>query len=191
MTMTRSAVTALVLLLTVSCGGAAAPPPSLAPSPPSPSPAGPERDEAKDGSFRLTIESDRGSYRAGEAIDIAATLTYLGPRDMVVASGSGSGLVIFTIDQLDGTRDMGAVATTDCRRYQLRRGEAQRYAFTKSAAFSESDPHAGFWRSFLAEPELRLPVGRWRITAQGSFYTGDCGDREHRLSASVTIDVVG
>ncbi len=41
--------------------------------------------EDSDASFRLTREAGQERYRAGQEIDVLATLTYLGPADAVVA----------------------------------------------------------------------------------------------------------
>ena len=43
---------------------------------------------AEDGTFRLTLTTDRGIYAAWEAIGITASLTYLGPADMIEATGT-------------------------------------------------------------------------------------------------------
>lgn len=153
------------------------------------SPASPVADEADDGSFRLKIRADSARYRQDQPIHVTATLVFLGPGDRIVAYASGSGLVGFSLEQLDGPLDMSGVSTSDCAPHELRRGQEIEFPFKKSGAYSPDDPNAGFWRTYLSDPQLRLPRGRWRIEATASLYIGECGGPEHQLRGAVTVQV--
>jgi hypothetical protein len=149
-------------------------------------------DRADDGEFDVSISVDKGSYAPDEPITAAARLVYLGPGATVTAFGSGSGLVTFDLQQLDGPLDPGGGATSDCRPYQLARNEPLDIPYAKSGGWSEEDPNAAWYAVFFNEPELRLPAGVWRLTARLEAATGtSCGDPWHRVEASVTFLVDG
>lgn len=152
--------------------------------------ADPVRAEDDDGEFRLTIEADQDRYRAGQPIEVHATLTYLGPAEVARAFGSGSGLVGFGLRHEELGIVIGSASTTDCRPYDLAREEPVEYPFAKSGGYSPDEPLAPFYEAYFADPELRLPAGTWTISAGAGFYTGaDCGDVQHSLGASVTVVV--
>jgi len=144
--------------------------------------------EDGDGAFRLTIATDHDRYRAGQVIEVEATLTFLGPDPATVALGSGSGLVGFGMVSEDPAIVIGAAFTTDCAPWPVVRDEVIEYPFSKSGGYGEDDPLAPFYRTYFDMPELRLPAGTWTISAGGGFSTGaDCGDEPHELSTSVTV----
>jgi len=141
-------------------------------------------------SFKLRIRAESGVYRSGEPIQIWAWLTYAGPKGQEKLVGSGSGLVLFSWEQLAGDLHQDAAATTDCAPYTINRDQVLAVPFAKSGGFSADDPYAAFWRQYFADPALRLPASRYRIHAQTNFYVGDCGAAEHRLDAAVEIGVL-
>ena len=104
--------------------------------------------------------------------------------------GSGSGLVLFSWEQLDGRLRQEAVATSDCVPYSIKRVEALVVPFAKTGAYQGDDPAVGFWQQYFADPVLRLPAGRYRIHALPNLTIGECGGPEHRLDASVEITVI-
>lgn len=124
-------------------------------------------------------------------IDVAATLTYLGPDATIVARGPGTGLVGFGVNSADPAIMIGPASTTDCAAWPFTRGVVD-YPFVKSGGYAEDDPLAPFYRAYFDTPELRLPAGTWTIGAGAGFYSGDdCGQAfpYHQLTASVTIVV--
>ncbi|MDQ3691298.1 MAG: hypothetical protein M3406_14960 [Chloroflexota bacterium] len=144
------------------------------------------------GEFRLdhVVEQDR--YRAGQPIQANATLTYLGTDPSVTQWGSGTGIVGIRIRQLDGPIDPGGASTTDCIAYELTPDEPMRVQFGKSGSFADDDPLAEFYGAYFADPLLRLPPGRWEISAWASFTAGgdDCGANSSiYLTAPVEITV--
>ena len=144
--------------------------------------------EGSDALFSLTIQADRGRYEVDEPVEIATTLRYLGEQRATVTS-SGGGLVSFSIEQLDGRVDAIAGRDADCARFDYRPGDEEPVRFQKSGSYSNDDPMADFWRSFFAEPELRLPAGEYRITASVHYGAPECGD-EKSFEASIVIVVV-
>jgi hypothetical protein len=149
-------------------------------------------DRAQDGAFELSIAVDKGAYAPDEPITASARLTYIGPKATVTAFGSGSGLVIMDLQQLDGPLDPGGLATSDCRPYDLTRGVPLDIPYRKAGGWDAEDPNAAWYVGFFDDPQLRLPAGVWRLTAGLEAATGDgCGDPWHRLQASVTFVVGG
>jgi hypothetical protein len=142
---------------------------------------------AEDGAFRLSIHAASGTQKASEAIDVLATLTYIGGAQTMTAVGSGSGLVGFSLRQLDGHLTMGWAHTNDCHTYPMERGVVVPMAFVKSAGFIGEDPDAAFWRAYLADPVMHLPVGTWQIDAVLDSTLSVCGGERHQLTASVVI----
>jgi hypothetical protein len=135
----------------------------------------------------LQVGSTR--YAANQPIDASATLTYLGPEAGVDLVGSGSGLVIFSVKQLDGGLDLGGGQTADCQTSRLDRDRPMLARFKKSGGWTGEDPNAAFLEAYFNDPVLRLPRGRWQITAAAEFYVGECGAASHALNADVTIAV--
>ncbi|MBA3779528.1 MAG: hypothetical protein H0X16_09575 [Chloroflexi bacterium] len=135
-------------------------------------------DVAIDGDFILTLTAGRTRYGANEPIEISATLEYTGSRNRVEIWGSGSGVVHFSLDEVEGNRDMRGAYRTSCQAYELRRNVPVSVPFSKSGGFSAGDPQANFWRQYLEDPALRLPAGRWDIRAAAEFDVGnDCSAR--------------
>ena len=151
----------------------------------------PVRAEDADASFRLTLETDQGRYRAGQEIGVMARLTYLGPADTIVARGSSNpGLIGFAVESDDPLIRISPAFTTDCGPHEMTRGVVVAYPLAKSGGYSPDEPLAPFYEAYFDSPELRLPAGTWTISAGGGWYTGgDCGDGLHSLSATVTVVV--
>lgn len=151
----------------------------------------PVTDGDADASFRLTLEADQDRYRAGQAIEVMATLTYLGPADAVVARGSSNpGLIGFSVESDDPAIRISPAFTTDCGPHEMTRDVAVEYPLAKSGGYSPDEPLAPFYAAYFASEELRLPAGTWTISAGGGWYVGDCGRGQlHELGASVTVTV--
>ncbi len=143
---------------------------------------------ARDPTFLLTLAADKPTYAANDPIQISAQLQYVGEAPTTTMTGSGDGIVAFGIEQLDGPVDTQIVRHADCRQYVFQTGDVTTVPFQKSGAFDATDPLAPFWQTFYADPQLRLPTGHYRITAQASYGTPACGD-EQTVTVSVLIDV--
>ena len=146
------------------------------PAPPSTLPAvdAPVSGSDTSGDFTLTISSPHSVYSASDAIDVQAALSLAQGAGSTSLSGSGSGLIVFGIKQLDGTRQMDGISTADCAlgRYTVSPADPLVVPFWKGGGFSASDPDAAFWRSYFADPLLHLPAGEWEISADASFDEG-------------------
>lgn len=149
--------------------------------------------EARDARFRLTLRIDRERYRAGEPIEAGATLTFLGPEAAITASGSGSGLVLIALEQLDGPLDPHGAGQDDCRPFDLRAGQPVEIHYVKSGGWDADGRDAAWYAAFFKDPTLRLPPGVWQLTAYLDAFIGEpCaidGER-HQLQTAVTFQVV-
>jgi hypothetical protein len=148
-------------------------------------------DTADDGTFRLTMTADRGSYVAGEAIGITASLTYLGPDATIDAMGTGSGIVTLGV-QRDGDRMIGGSGgRLSCVSRPMVKDKTIDLVPAKIAGFAADDPDADFIRAYATDPLLHLPSGTWHLHAFLNASVGDCGAPAHQLDASVTVVVTG
>jgi hypothetical protein len=164
--------------------------------PPSPTPDSgdlPIAADAQDGPIQLTLTSPHRRYKAGDPIEVTAGLTMGGPNSPITTYGSSSlGPVAFEIRQLDGPVVIGNIGTTDCNRQTtLQPDQTQTFPFRKTAPASGADSGTAFWQTWLADPVLRLPVGRWEITASTDFSLAPgCSDPAPDLKPTIEIDVV-
>jgi hypothetical protein len=143
------------------------------------------------GDFRLdfTVEQDR--YRAGQPILADAVLTYLGDDPSIPVWGSGSGIIAFSLRQLDGPLDPGSASTPECIEYEIKPEQPIWVELVKSGSFHGGDPNAAFYEAYFTDHLLRLPPGRWEIVARaGGSIGGNCGAGEPlSLEARVEITV--
>lgn len=143
----------------------------------------------EDDTFRLAIATDRATYTTTDVIPVAATLQLLRAERTVIA-GSGSGPVVFGIEQLDGPVDAGPAWTSDCQVHVWAPGQIRFVPFQKSGGYDADDPMAPFWMAFFNDADLVLPAGRYRIFAQVDYDVDTCTADESTLTAEVVIDVV-
>jgi hypothetical protein len=167
-------------------------PPREPGSGPSPSFEASLRDEATDDLFALSIETDRAQVIADEPIAITTTLRYVGTaRDETATVSGGGDLVAFGVEQLDGAVDSGPGWRPSCGFYEFRPNEVLDIPYAKSGGFDADGAMADYWRTWFADPVLRLPEGHYVITAyahhggRGPF----CSGPWRTLSASVAIEV--
>ena len=141
--------------------------------------------------FRLELVVDQERYRAGQPILADATLTYLGPHNSIRIWGSSMGPVFTGVRQLDGPIDPGGASTSDCIAREMVPEESLHEAFSKSGSFADDDPLADFYRAYFSDALLRLPPGRWQITASANGTLGgdDCGTGPG-LELSVSVEIV-
>jgi hypothetical protein len=163
-----------------------------------PEPTGPEvtgsplRSEDTQGSFVLSVEATQDRYRAGQLIEIVATLSYTGAEAEVVALGSGNSLVVFALEGGDPPVQIDPAYTTDCFPHRVTPTQPLIFPFGKSGSSSPEDPDYAFRQAYFLDQELRLPAGTWTVRASGGFYVGsDCGEGGlHSLEAEVTFTVL-
>jgi hypothetical protein len=169
-------MTSLVALLGIALLAAC----SLAPSPTrvaprEPGPTMPEQaaGTVSEGGITLSATAEPAVVPAGQPIEVEAVLTHDRPEPLIV-SGSGSGIVFFSVTRIEDGLTSGPPAMEgDCARHELPPGEPMVVPFAKSGGFSADDPDAGFLRVYLADPELTLPQGTWRIDVSTVGNLGD------------------
>ncbi len=145
---------------------------------------------ARDAAFVLALHTPSAIWSAGQPIELQTLLTYVGPLGSLEVRGSGSGLVSFAVEQLNGPLDVGGASTLDCAPYQMSRDAPMAIKYVKSGGWSEDDPNAAVFRAFVVDPLLRLPAGSFVITATFTGYLGGCGGEEHTLSVELPLTVM-
>ena len=152
----------------------------------------PAHAEATDGLFRLVFDAPKTTWTTSESISAAAQIQFDGIESMTLA-GSGGGLIGFGVVELGGTRVMGFGQDASCARYEITADQPLASGLGKSAAWSESDLNAEFYRSWVEDPLYRLPPGEWEVTAYAEFFEGECSATapRHRLEATIVFRVVG
>ena len=182
--MPRALIAALAGFLAIGCG--TAPSPDLPTAAPAQQPI---QAEAADGEFRLVLKADGARHAAGAAIAMTTELQYLGPRPQVQLAGSGGGLVVVSLTQLDGPLQIAGGGSDDCVKYTIAPGAPMVKPYVKNGGWDEDGPNAAFYRAFFADPLLRLPRGTWRVIAMTEFSVGDCPGPSHKLDAILELVV--
>jgi hypothetical protein len=147
--------------------------------------------EARDADqkFELLLRVGSARYAANAPIEASATLSYLGPNAGIDIVGSGSGVVTYSVRQIDGRLEIGGAQTDDCKPYRLDRGRPMVVPYAKSGGWAGDDEDAAFYVAFFNDPVFRLPPGTWMISANAGFTEEECGGVAHALSSHVTIAV--
>jgi len=139
--------------------------------------------EATDDLFVFTVRSPANRYASGAPIVVGAELVYQGPkaRETIYHASSPVG---WQLAQLDGPAVMGGGMDEPCLNTDLERGAAQVVPFQKAGVVDDVGP---FDRAWFEDRVLRLPAGRWRISAELGVALGDCGGEPHALEASIEL----
>jgi hypothetical protein len=146
--------------------------------------------EGRDKGFALSMRVASGVFDAGEPIDIGAILTWEGAEPTATIWGSGSGPVSFGLQQVDGDIVIGGMMTADCGKHDYARGVPVAIPYSKSGGFTAEDPNAAFYRAFFADPVLRLPAGRWRVSANAGGYLVPCEMDAPAVEISIGADIL-
>lgn len=141
------------------------------------------------GGLALELRTSAATYSQDEPIQLAARLQFRGPGDATTIYGLGAGLIVFDIEQLDGTIQLPAVWPGECRDFRIQRATPYEGIFAKSGSFANDSPDAAFYRAYFNDPVLRLPVGRWRVTARVEGSENSCAGRSIRVEASLSVEV--
>ncbi|HYN64214.1 MAG TPA: hypothetical protein VES36_06375 [Candidatus Limnocylindrales bacterium] len=145
--------------------------------------------EVREGDFVLRITAPHSSWATDEPIAVSATLTYDGALEEIELGASGSGPIAFSVVELEGTRAMKAGWDQDCAQHRLMRNQPLLKPYAKSGAWSGGDPNEAFYREFFADPEFRLPAGRWDVSAETLFSVGECSADNVEMRATIVLDV--
>jgi len=167
----------------------ATPLPATSPPDSSPRAAG-ETAVQDDSRFRLTFTLPRTTWRAEETIEGEAVLALI-DGDQAELGVAGNGPLEFIFQEVDGRREMGPAWDTVCASAQLAADAPITWQIRKSGGYGEGDPDLDFYRSFFADPLVRLPAGDWDITAVAEFIDGrDCRSEDHHsMRATVRVHV--
>ena len=181
----------MLLAVALTACGVGPSPTSIGPSD-APGPSAPELAAGEVRGDRLTmrVTAQPAVVAAGEPIEVQATLVHAGPGPLVV-SGSGSGIVSFSVTRLSDGLSSGPPAwTDDCAIHELPAGEEIVVPFSKSGGWSEDDEHADFLRTYFSDPELSLPPGTWRIDVATHGTRGEgCRGPQLELEMSLIVTV--
>jgi hypothetical protein len=143
-----------------------------------------------DGPFTLEFEASAASYAENEPVHAVAIFSYEADDAVAELSGTGSGAILFNIEQLDGDVDQSAFQHDNCKPYELPADQPIEQPFSKSGVYDPDSPRATFWRDFFTDPELRLPAGHYRLTAVVPLSAGaGCSEPPLDLSTSIEIEV--
>jgi hypothetical protein len=93
--------------------------------------------------------------------------------------------------EVGGHREIGPAWDTVCASARLAADSPITRPIRKSGGYSNDQPDADFYRSFFADPLVRLPAGDWDISAIAEFIDGrDCGAGDHySMRATVRVHV--
>ncbi len=165
---------------------AASPFPAVLPTPQYPS---------SDANFKLALNVPAGPQHAKDAIDLTASLTYIGPEKSITVVGDSDGMVGFYFVEVGGTKILGFASRLMCGKpIVLERGVARAFTPPKSAAFDENDPNAAFYRQWVSDPQVHLTPGHWEVGAIAMVWNGtSCyeHDADHKLQTGwASIEVL-
>ena len=124
------------------------------------------------GATSMRIASD--VVDAGAPIDVTTSLMWTGPKPAATIWGSGSGPVSFGLEEVDGDIVIGGIQTLDCAPHDYAHLVPVATPYSKSGGFTEEDPNADFYKAYFADPVLRLPAGKWKVTASAGGYLAPC-----------------
>lgn len=144
----------------------------------------------QDRDWVLTITSPKSNWATREAIVVTAELRYVGPGAGTEFFGSGSGPLFFDFSEVGGTRVLGGGGHSDCKRYEIQADAPLVMPYRKSGGWTAEDPNAVFYRGFIADPLLHLPLGEWEVGVRAGFsMPPGCSGRSVSLRASVVLTV--
>lgn len=143
----------------------------------------------KDELFELKLYVDKDRYQEEEAIKCHATLEYIGDKDSIEIYSSDP-LVGFALKD-DKYFDGGYAVNDELVTSTFKKGEVISYDFCKSGGWDGDDPKAKFYEEFFSDPELKLPPGKYEISAtmDGHLDLKNLSGSEYKQSISLNIEV--
>ena len=143
-----------------------------------------------DGRFKLRFTLARTSWRSDEVIEGAAVLSLI-DGDPLELGVPANGPIEFAFREVDSQREMGPAYDTACASAKLDVDRPIVRAIRKSGGYGEDQPDADFYRSFFADPLVRLPAGDWDISAVAEFIDDrDCRiGSHHSMAATIRVHI--
>ncbi|MDF2537539.1 MAG: hypothetical protein K0S76_560 [Herbinix sp.] len=143
----------------------------------------------KDEVFELKLYVDKNIFREDELIKCHATLEYVGEEESITIY-HGNPLLGFGLK--DNIYFEGGYSTFDeLISTTFFKGQPVYYEYVKSGGWSAEDPYVEFYKEFYSERDLRLPTGRYELSAimNGSFDQDDMLGTWYNQAISVIITV--
>jgi hypothetical protein len=159
----------------------------------SPSPNQPALVETRVGDFVLTVSSPRTEWTTNEAVEVSASLAYVGDEASMTI-GQGIPPILFTLAKASGEGPtLGGWQLQPCKEYVVSATEPIVVVYTKGTAIAEGgslvEEAPPFDRAVLDDPDLHLPPGEWEFTAATSFDERGCKNH-YELTAAIVLRVV-
>ena len=144
--------------------------------------------ETTENDFCLTLYADNSAYSTDDAIQIWATLEYVG-GDNSVTIWHGDPYIVFSIT--DGADfHVSGLVHDSLTSTILQKGQLYHFDYVKSGGYDTLAPDADFWREFYHEEDLKLPAGTYTVSVDGAFYLSeDVLSAEKGPSCSLQITV--
>lgn len=138
--------------------------------------------------FELKLFADKKSYTTEDAIQIWATLEYVGEKDTVTI---WHGIPYISFSLTDGADfNVDGMIFTVLTSTELNKGEVYHFDYAKSGRFSADDPDVEFWEKFYQEEDLKLPAGTYAVSVRGAFsLSEDVVNNDSELSCQLQIEV--
>ena len=160
----------------------------------SPSPNPPATAETRVGEFILTISSPKTEWTSEEAIEVLASLKYVGDEsDMTI--GQGIPPVMFTVASASGEGPtLGGAQLQPCAQYPVSAEEPVVVGMQTGGFLAVEDgrlvePRPPYDRIIADDAGLHLPPGDWILTAYTDFNERGCGG-DYELQVSIVLRVV-
>ena len=140
------------------------------------------------GRFELRFTVERATVRPLDVIKGEATLSLLGP---VGATITGSSSILgFEFMEIGGAmRHVIPVHDGMCAPHRVTSNGPLTSSIIESGSVVEG-PNAAWYREFLDDPLVHLPLGEWDLTVTSAFFDGrDCTGQKVDLRATVRVHV--
>lgn len=141
------------------------------------------------GRFALTFALARATVRPGDAVAGTASLSLQGPGGATITGSSF--LFGFEFTEVGGSgRHVVPVFDGVCGPHRVTSTSPINSEILKSGAVVDG-PDAEWYRQFLADPTVHLPVGEWDLTVATEFYDGPaCSGPKFDMRVTVRVHVL-
>ncbi len=146
-------------------------------------------ESTEDGPFSFELVMPRLTWHATDPISGTAILGFDGEAPTTIY-GAGAGIIGFSYIEVSGDREVDWTTAAGCVAHPLDPATPISVDLSKPPVSPGSGPDADWVRTFLADPEIRLPAGTWDITAATAFSEApDCSEGTHAIQVTQRITV--